>query len=149
MTPLKYEFRSLMSVGVLTAGIALAFPLSAIRFEAERKPISSSAVASFVNLTLEQEVAALKAAKSAWQSDASARERMRVRLPLGELPEEEQALSLGANEILFPDGRAAAPLAYPLPAYAPSFAAPAPKRLPTEAPSTVVPAFSREELLRL
>lgn len=149
MTTLKYELRSLTTVGLLSAGIALAFPISAINFEVERKPISSPAVAAFVNLTLEQEMVALKAAKSAWQSDASARERMRVRLPLGELPEEEQASPLGANEILFPDGRSAGPVAYPLPAYAPSFAAPAPARLPTEASSPVAPTFSREELLKL
>lgn len=149
MKPFKYEIRSLTSVGILSLGIALAFPLSALRFEPNRKDLPHLGSAAFVTLSLEQEAAALKAAKSAWQSDSSAMERMRVRLPLGELPEEENASPLGADEVLFVGSGESSPVAYPLPAYAPSFAAPAPAKLPAPPKSVITPAFSREEMLGL
>lgn len=147
MMPLKYEIRSLTSVGLLSLGILLAFPLSALRFNASRDELPHLGSAAFVTLTYEQEAAALKAAKSAWQADSSAMERMRVSLPLGELPEEENASPLGANEVLFIHEREMSAVAYPLPAYAPSFAAPEPDKLPPEKIEAVEPTFTRKELL--
>lgn len=150
MMPVKYEIRSLASVGVVTLGIALAFPSAAFNFAASRKPMPHLGSAAFVTLTFEQEEAAMKAAKSAWRLDSSSMECMRVRLPLGELPEEETGSPLGAGEVLFIGEKRSSPVAYPLPAYAPSFAAREPDKLPSEERKISAPVvFSREELLGL
>lgn len=149
MTQLWREVRTVLIAGVMTAGIVGAFPISALDFKAEKVSASRPASAAFIELTIEEEIAALKAAKSAWQSEASALERMRVRLPLGELPEEEIGAPLEfspATQAFLP---ALEPVAYPLPTAALSQAANAPVRLLAEPEGRQAPMFSREELLDL
>lgn len=149
MSGIWREFRSIAIVGVLTAGVALAFPLSALDFKAAKVASSREASAAFIDLTVEEELAALKAAKTAWQAETSALERMRVRLPLGELPEDEIGAPL---ELASESGAFRAelrPVAYPWPAAVTSQAAPAPVRFRAEPEAVREPTFSRADLLDL
>ena len=149
MTALWRELRSVLMVGALSAGVVSAFPMASLDFKARMVPAESEASASFVSLTAEEEEQVLRAAKTAWQDDSSAMQRMRARLPLGDLPEEDAPppLDLGASQrqtqVLME------PMPYPLPAYRPSSAAKAPVRLAPEPEPEPAPAFSRAELLDL
>lgn len=140
------ELRAVLLVGALTAGVVGAFPFSALDFEARHVPVSRDASAAFIVLTDEEESLALKVAKSAWQSEASATQRMRVRLPLGELPEEEPSSPLEFHSDVFAVPEAT-PVAYPFPPGVPSQAAEVPRRLSPEPESVPAPAFSRDDLL--
>lgn len=149
MTELWREFRTVSIVGVMTAGVIVAFPLSALDFKAKVAPSSVESSAAFIELTIDEEVLALKAAKSAWQSESSAMQRMRVRLPIGELPEEEVGVPLelsDANRFFLAEPT---PLAYPLPTSVRSQAAASPMRLIAEPDDPPMPTFSRSELLNL
>lgn len=150
MKSLKYEFRSLMTVGVLAGVIGLSFPMPVMSFSAHRERKSDEASLVFVHLTQEEESSVLLSAKSAWQSERGIMERMRIRLPLGELPEEQsgfvfesdsQGYVLRENPI--------DPVAYPLPAFVPSSAAERIPALESEVPSKPMPTFSHEELLNI
>lgn len=149
MTELWREFRTVSIVGVLTTGVAGAFPISALDFKADGSHSSCEASAAFIELTIEEEIAALKAAKSAWQSETSALERMRVRLPLGELPEEEIGAPLDLPDATRFALTASDPVDYPFPAAASSQAASSPARLLAEPEARLAPTFSREDLLDL
>lgn len=143
MTRWWRDVRAVMTVAVLLAAILSAFPYSSLKFSARTVPTIRPASAAFVTLSDEAAETAFHAAKTAWQSETSAMQRMRVRLPLGELPEDDDTpleLSFGDRSAL--DG--AKPLAYPKPAYAPSSAAKPPAPFPPDAPP--VP-FSKNELL--
>ena len=72
MTPLWRELRSILTVGSLTAGVALAFPLSALDFKPRTVPAEAEASAAFVHLTPEEEDLVLLAAKATWQDETSA-----------------------------------------------------------------------------
>lgn len=149
MTELWREFRTVSIVGVLTVGVIGAFPIPALDFRAAEVGASREASAAFIELTVEEELAALKAAKSAWQADASALERMRVRLPLGELPEEDVGSPLEFSSPTCAFLPAFEPVAYPLPTTALSQAAAAPTRLLAEPETHPAPTFSRADLLDL
>ena len=143
------ELRTVSVVAALTAGVVAAFPLSALDFKARPVAASREASAAFVSLSADEETMALKAARSAWQSEASATQRMRVRLPLGELPEEEAVapLDLSAEQSFV---RVRLPQTdYPLPAAVPSMAAEPPQRLAPEPEVPAAPPFSRNDLLDL
>lgn len=144
----RREIKSAIIVLVLTGAIVLALPFSAIAFRPKPQRKMPSSSAAFVVLTAEERVAALKAAKTAWQSDESEKQGLRLRLPLGELPEEEQDTLIRACELL-PERVACEPVASRLPPWEPSRKASAPVRFQSEADETPPPAFSREELLRL
>lgn len=147
MTPLWRELRSILTVGSLTAGVALAFPLSALDFKPRTVPAEAEASAAFVHLTPEEEDLILLAAKATWQDETSAMQRMRVRWSLGDLPEEESPRLLEVSvrqPIAEPE-----PIAYVPRGFSPSSAAPAPAHLAAEPETKPAPAFSRQELLDL
>ena len=148
MKDLRRELKSAILVLGITVAIGFAFPFSAIGFHPQPSRPSPSASAAFVVLTAEERIAALKAAKTAWQSEAPEKLGPRLRLPLGELPEEEQDTLIRACELL-PDPVACEPVASRLPPWEPSRQAARPARLQPEADLPPPPAFSRDELLDL
>lgn len=144
----RREIYSTSLVLALTVAVVASFPFASIRFRSVAVRPVSTASAAFVILTEDERVAALKAAKTAWQSDASEARGLRIRLPLGELPEEKQGALLGARELSC-GTIAAEPLPARLPPWAVSLRAAAPVRLASEPEAKPAPAFSREELLKI
>lgn len=148
MTSLWRESRMLLTVGLLVAVLALIFPYGALTFRGKDHPPARSS-AAYVVLSDEEAEAALHAAKSAWQTEDAAQRRLRVRMPLGELPEE------GDLEVLNLDSSAAyslsepKPVVYGIPAYRPSLAAERDRSELPKAPLLSAPKFSREDLLQL
>ena len=148
MKSLQQEILTSVSVLAFPAAIVLSFPSEAVSFRA--KPVSPDCAASaaFVTLSPEQERAALAAAKTAWQSDAATRQRQRIRLPLGELPEDAPGplldIGAGLRPVDVPE-----PFGYRPLGWEPSLRSASPARIPSERPSGPVPAFSREELLKM
>lgn len=146
MTRWWRDLRAVLTVGVLLVAILAAFPYPALKFSARTVPMTRAASAAFVSLSDEEAEAALRSARTAWQSETTAMQRMRVRLPLGELLEEDTGVQI---EIDFGDRSAldgALPVGYQPPAFAPSSAA------RVVEPSAVKDgqldrAFSREHLL--
>lgn len=150
MTVLWRELRSVLTVGALSAGVILSFPLAAFDFKARPVSAEPAASAAFVTLSTEEEELLLASAKATWQDESSAMQRMRVRLPLGELPEEDVTRSFDIGPLPTLSASAPDPIAYPLPAYRPTSAAGAPSRLAAEAAeSGRQPAFSKDDLLKL
>ena len=77
-------------------------------------------------------------------------QRMRVRLPLGELPEEDVTRSFNIGPLPTLSAPVPDPIAYPFPAYRPTSAAGAPSRLvPEAAESGRQPAFTKDDMLKL
>lgn len=141
--------RSVLTVGALTAGVALAFPISALDFKVRTVVADVEASAAFVHLTADEEDLVLRSAKTAWQDETSAMQRMRVRLPLGDLPEEDAARTL---EMAIPVGLSPIPpdpIPYSFPAYLPSAAAQPATRLGSGQEAQPASTFSRRELLEL
>ena len=149
MTALWRELRSVLAVGTLTAGVVAAFPISALDFKARSVPVDFEASAAFVRLTAEEEDSVLKAAKTTWQDESSAMQRMRVRLPLGDLPEEDMSRTPDPAAPVGLSSPSPEPIPYRLPAYRPSSAAQPASRLAPEPEVRPLPAFSRDELLQL
>lgn len=152
MTAWGRDIRAVSMVSVLTASIVLAFPKSALRFKANKVCAHQEASAAFVTLSADEEAAALSAAKTAWQSDAISSRRMRVRLQIGDLPEEPEGTFFGmANEEGDKTLTCAeiGPVPYDRSAYNPiPMAEGKPKRKSSGA-AVRKSAFSREELLNL
>ncbi len=146
MRSLRHEILSTASVLSIPLGIVLAFPSEAIRFRASSVPARRAAAAAFVSLTPEQQSEALAAAKTAWQSDASARPVLR--LPFGELPEEPQEPLLDIGTCARPAG-STTPLPYSPRGWEPSLRSGAPRALTAEPAVDSAAAFSRDELLKL
>lgn len=144
----RREVYSIIIVMTLAFAIMLSLPFPAFSFRPHRVSADRGASAEFVLLTEEERVEALKAAKTTWQYDSSESRGMRIRLPLGELPEEEQRSLLGDGDM--PCGTIPfKPVVSRLPAWQPSFKAPAPIRLGAEIEEAKKKPFSREELLKL
>lgn len=139
----RHEILSFSLVVSLPVAMALVFPYEAIGFKPAKSASAATAHAAFVTLTAEEEAAAVKAARASWRVSAS--EVRAAELQIEELPERPLSAVLG-----FEDRGGFVPvkaMAYELPPYYPTSAAPSAPRLParTEAPRT--PAFSRKELL--
>lgn len=148
MSGMSREFTSAILVFALMGVISLAFPFSAIKFRPSPQRTPSSASAAFVRLTDAERANALKAAKTAWQTDESEKQGVRLRLPLGELPEAEQDTLFHTCELL-PERVTCDLITSRLPPWEPSQKAGAPVRLAAEEDGPKQPAFSREELLKL
>lgn len=147
MTSLGREIRAVAIVSAMIVGVVLSFPVSELNFKARSVPSTHAASAAFIVLTAEEEAMALKAAKSAWQSEATATQRMRARLPLGELPEEEVGTVLEFETRAIDGSCPFKILEYPRPAALPSRAQAPMRRLDPEPEVQPPPAFSRENLL--
>ncbi len=146
----RSDFVSAAVVLASVCGVAVVFPFKVTSFEASAGEQAKETFASFVQLSAEDEAAAMKAAKSSWNAESGAVRRMRAELFSGELPEasEEPVLALGDCPV-----RASVRVVSPsLSPYLPSLAAPPPEAIEPDkaAPYAVgVPAFSRDELLRI
>lgn len=148
MRSLSRELMSVLTVVALSVAVVLVFPFDAVGFRPQRAPVSQSASAAFVSMTAEEQVAAMRSARTAWQVDSVGVRRLRADLSVGELPEDPSTSSLKVG--LKPVRVGLQPVGYGLQAYPCTQAAPAaaPIAKPKDEPETR-PAFSREELLKL
>lgn len=148
MTSLWRETRMLVTVTIIIGATAMIFPYRALTFRGMNHPKARSS-AAYVLLSEEESEEALHAAKSAWQTEDAAQRRLRVRVPLGELPEEGEleALELeSASAYSFSETKS---VIYGKPAFRPSLAAERDSIELPKAPTAVKPAFSRDEMLQL
>ena len=146
MKRLRSELASAAAVFSLPAAILASVPFDAIAFRAETKAARPPS-AAFVSLSAEEEAAALRAAKTSWNSEAEGVRRMRAELRFGELPECASEPALGiADRMRRPQQQ---PQSSWPPPYLPSQAAPAPAKIAPEKESERSPVFAREELLRM
>jgi len=147
MRSLRLEFLSIASVLSLPTAICLSFPFESLKFKATNVSTECVPSAAFVILSSDEEKIALLAAKTTWQSDESTGQRMRIRLPLSEIPDESDASFLDVKTgPLMPEPFH--PLPYNPPAWMPSQKASDPVRVP-HIENSNRGAFSREELLKL
>ena len=148
MRSLRHELFSTTVVLALPVAIVLAFPRSAINFRANGMPLATPAPVAFVTLSEEESAAFLGSARTAWQADASTGQRMRMRLPLGELPDETVGPLLDVG-LATRHRDELEPVAYRPPPWRPSLAAPPPVRIgPVAEDKTPLP-FPRDELLSI
>lgn len=131
----------------LPLAIVSVFPFGAIGYRVtEPSADQDRPYTAIVTLSPEQEEAAMRSARSAWQFDARADRQHRVRLPLGELPDDSDG---GLIEVRTPDPEGL-PLPrsdYQAPPWLPSCRAAAPVKIARK-PEPETPAFSRDELLK-
>lgn len=146
MRSVKSEVLGVALVGVLPVLIFASLPYSAVSFRASA-PKTSRPFAAFITLTDEQEADAIAAARSAWQIDKSLSRRQHRRLPLGELPQEEQGfrISLSTGR---PADEPANESYRPVP-WLPTSAADRPVKFAPTPSAKREPVFSREEMLQL
>ena len=142
------ELYLLFLVAAFPLPIAAVFPFEAIGFSPAERQEARRASCAFVTLGVDEEAAALAAARSAWRSDVGSARRLRVDMAIGELPEDRMPPVMPDAPAFRP--AVGDPVAYggmPLP---PSVAAPPPVRIPAEAPVVrSAEAFPREELLKI
>ena len=148
MRSLRHELVSAALVMSLPLALCLAFPFEAIGFRATPAATATRASFAFVTLSEEEEQAALQAAKTSWQFNVPAGQRMRMRLPLGGLPDEQVGLRLDVMSEGLTQSPTA-PLGYPAPPWEPSARAKEPVKIQRAPSSDATPAFTREELLKL
>ena len=150
MKRLRLDLMSLASIAALAAAVAVAFPFEAVGFRARRPPQTGRAGAAFVHLRADEEAAALRAAKNAWNAEAGGVRRLRAELFFGELPE---ARSEPALPVESRTGMSMPPPVSPgRTAYPPSLAAPPPAAIKPEKgdeAGDAGPAFPKSELLKM
>lgn len=142
------EMSSLLSIFLVTAAVAAAFPYDALHFvpcKASDLGRSAGASVSFVELDAATEVKLVRLAKDAWRK-GSGQGRIYADLALSELPADPK------RPILSFETRSRPPklglVACDLPPYLPSQRALPPESLPVlEKPEEM--AFSREEMLKI
>lgn len=148
MKPVRLELSSVLTVLSVPAALSFVFPFGAIGFRPASRPAPSGASAAFVAMSDEEQVQAMRSAKTSWQVNASGERMLRADLSVGELPEDP---SLSSLEIV--SGPTRSPRSVvdsPLAAYPRSLAAPAVKRIPREAEAeSRPPAFPKSELLKI
>lgn len=146
MRSIGRELPPFLAVLAITAAILSVLPYKAAWFRAGRRPTPTPA-AAFVTLSPEEEMAAMRAAKTSWQGDADSSLRMRADLSFGELPAAKEDSVLDVGERTRPAvfrGVGWAP-----PPFLPSRAAPPLRQLPPQEAQGENPAFTRDELLSL
>lgn len=146
MRSVRHELASVAVALALPVAVAVSFPYGAVGFGAAPCPPKPACMA-FVVLSAAEERAALRAAKTSWQVSASGERRMRVRLPLGDLPEEKLGPSVAFGDMA---PRPELPVVrYDVSPWVPSCAAGAAAEMAPSAPVRKEPVFSREELLKV
>lgn len=146
MKSLRSELVRTLVVLSAPLGSLAVFPYAAVGFKANSERRDGMPYVAFVCLTAEEEDAAMRTAKSAWQMEADASRREQAWLPLGELPEEAPGPILPQTGLRTPVVWPHLP--YPAPAWKPTAAAPAPVRIAPE-PQPERPAFPRKDLLEI
>jgi len=144
---LKSELMRIATVLALPIAIGVVFPLDALSFRATNDRPVSKAFVSIVRLDDETERAAIRTAKSSLRGEGSRSQRLHADLSFGELPEEPLRPVLEKpGELSSPEPSA---VRFGIPVYRPSAAAKMPSSIPAFQKSQNVPAFSREELLKI
>lgn len=141
---------SVAAVFTAVAAVAVVFPFDAVIFSPVKAKAKGGTFASFVTLGPEDEIAAMKAAKSSWNAEAGGVRRLQAELFLVDLPES------GNDPVLqIEDRRAGFSASVVAPGfmpYQPSMAAPPPAKIPhgkTDDGGKVAKPFSRAELLEM
>lgn len=143
---LRHEIISLVLLLVIPVSILLAFPYEAIGFRAAPPRGARSPSCAFISLTADQERAALKVARSAWQVDAKGVKGLRLELSSGDLPSTPIArvLPVRAPQEAIRRTVGFAPNLLP-----PSTGAAAPVKLMSDKELPRGPVFPRAELLEI
>lgn len=149
MTAFARDLRSFLIVCVLTGTVAASFPYSALTFKGRPTTGKVESSAAYVVLTAEGESSALIAAKTSWQSDAVTARRLRVMLPLGELPEDAEGPFFEMNDVSAGELKDILPLEYTRTVYKPTSVRQDGKDRRTIEETRIAPTFSREDLLNL
>ena len=153
MTSVRRDLSGLLMVVAVTASMAAVFPYETLSWMAQDAALRSvsrdgAASAAFISLTPTQERAALKAAKTSWQVDASGVKRLRADLLMDDLPDDIASRSVDVGAM--PSQGRPLLVGYAFPMDPRSAAAEAPRRLARDRADEARPlAFSREELLKL
>jgi len=143
---LGHELSSLLLMLALPVAIFLVFPGDAVGFRESSPRHDSEPSCSFVELRAEDEAKAVELVRSALSVDARSVRNLRADLSLSTVEEEPPAPVMDMADRRRPARPALVRCdLLPLP---PSLAAPEPTALP-ETPDEDVPAFPREELLRI
>lgn len=148
MISIRSEILRVFLSAVTIAVTAAIFPYASIGFRAAAPEPVARPQFAFVALSADEEEAALRAAKSTWQTEPSADGRAQTRLALGELPEDpvEPVLEIGIQP---PAGGDLTPIAYPIPPWRPSVGAAATEKMKPAQPEQRPAAFPREDLLKI
>lgn len=148
MRSIGHELVSLLTVLSVPVAIAFVFPYDAVHFKPQRGLDSCESLAAFVSLTEDEQLTAMRSAKTAWQVDSDGVRRLRVDLSLGELPDDAAATFLDVGVV--PSRSPASLVEYAPPAYPRTLAAPPAARLAKdEAAPVPQPPFPKSELLKL
>lgn len=145
---LRHDLISFALVAVVPVALACVFPYEAIGFRATESARGQSFSCAFVSLDVDEERAALAAARTAWQVDSAGVRGMRTDLSSSDLPPvpTRPVISVRAGRAISVAGAAYVPNALP-----PTVAAPPPDKITAGTPSISeeAPTFSREELLKI
>jgi len=145
---LRNELFSLFVVALVPVALCLSFPRAALRPLPAAPSAPVAATCAFVTLRPETACAALAAARAAWQLDGGSARQLRIDLFTDSLPAVAPHAVLGFSVPSADDWRALGPFVPEL--LPPTFAAPPPVMLSPQADAdAAVPAFPREELLKL
>ncbi len=145
---LRSELLSLVIVGLASLLLALAVPMEAIDFVPAADPQPLSASCAFITLTEAEEASVLSSARAAWRVNARDVKDLRIEMFADSPPERasSEVISFGARHPFRAEGESSVHDPSLVPA---TLAAPVPQALPIDGEEVVVPAFSREDLLRL
>jgi hypothetical protein len=136
---------SLCSVVAAIAAAAAIFPFEAALF-IPRAEVKTAAVAAFVTLSDETEAAAMLSAKTSWQGDIRALRALKTDLSSFDLPEE--IFEVVTTPARLSAGAGAGSVAFGVPPYLPSSAAPAPAGI-VQSRESAAPAFPKADLLNI
>lgn len=146
MRSVRSELLGLSVIAAMPVAIMLVFPYSAVGFKARTPPPHAASVA-FVELDESAEAEALNSARTLWRMESSASRRLRARLPLAGLPDDEPGIKLQlpvVDSSTAPQGPA-----YRAGAWCPSTAVRRLVQLPASPVKPRTPAFPRSEMLEL
>ncbi len=143
----RHEVVALVMLSVVPIAIALAFPRDLFSFRALPSG-DVSPTCAFVNLTAEEEQAALTAARASWQADSRGARHMRVDLSTGDLPPAPVRPVIATRPPQACPGSVGGYIPESLPPTVAAGAAEEIKPDKAEA-SSVKNAFTREELLKI
>ena len=144
---IRYEIFSFALVASVPVALAFVFPYEAIGFRAEERDPAPSAACAFVSLDAAEERAALAAARTAWQVDATGVRGLRTDLSSGDLPPMPTQPVIPARP---PRERASADAEYAPNTLPPTVAAPPPAGISADAEAPAPsPTLSKEALLKL
>ena len=144
---LRSEILSIVAVLGMPAAIVLTFPFSAVKFNAASEKTSISPSVAFVQLSPDEEAAALRAAKGSGSSGAGGVKNLRAELYFGDLPASKNEPALDFSD-RHTKQRIFNSETWP-PPFMPSQAAQKPIKILPEKEAPEPETFSREELSKI